>query len=175
MKALVALVLVLAPAIGIAGTPPPIDASLPVAAVAATTVEGAWQGALAIGSTRLRLVVNIRRTSAGWTGTLVSIDQGSRDVPIDVVKVDGDRVSLALSKVGARYEARLAGDKLTGTFTQSGAVLPLELEKTTNPSVAKPRPQEPHRPFLYDEIELGVDNPSAGLRLVSDWVARHGK
>jgi hypothetical protein len=39
-------------------------------------------------------------------------------------------VSLALGKIGASYDARLAGDKLTGTFTQSGAVLPLELERT---------------------------------------------
>jgi pimeloyl-ACP methyl ester carboxylesterase len=175
MKALAVLVWMLAPAIGIAGTQPPIDASLPVAAAPAPTLEGAWQGVLAVGPTRLRLVVNITRTGAGWTGTLVSVDQGAQGVPIDVVKVDGDRVRLALGKIGASYDARLAGDQLTGTFTQSGAVLPLELERTTNPPVAKPRPQNPRRPFPYDEIEVGVDNPSAGPRLACTLTEPRGK
>ncbi len=176
MLFLAALVLMLAPAIGIAGTQqPPIDASLPVAAAPAPTLEGAWQGVLAVGPTRLRLVVNIKRTGAGWTGTLVSVDQGAQGVPIDVVKVDGDRVRLALGKIGASYDARLAGDQLTGTFTQSGAVLPLELARTTNPPVAKPRPQNPRRPFPYDEIEVGVDNPPAGLRLACTLTEPRGR
>ncbi len=175
VKVLAALGLVLMPAFGFAATPAPGDASPPPAAAAAPAVEGAWQGVLAAGATRLRLVVKIKRTAAGWTGTLVSIDQSASEVAIDGVNVEGDRVRLALPKIGASYDARLAGDKLTGTFSQRGAALPLELEKTTNPPVAKPRPQEPHRPFSYDEIELAVDNPSAGLTLACTLTEPRGK
>jgi pimeloyl-ACP methyl ester carboxylesterase len=123
----------------------------------------------------LRLVVKIKRAGAGWTGTVVSVDQGASEIPIEVVNVDGDRLKLALPKIGASYDARLVGEKLNGTFTQRGVALPLELERTTNPPVAKARPQEPRRPFPYDEIELRVDSPSAGLTLACTLTEPRGK
>jgi len=174
LKALAALVLVLllAPASVLAAPPPPPDAS---AAAAAPSFEGAWQGVLAAGAVRLRLVVTLKRVGAGWTGTLVSLDQSAAEIPIDSVNVDGDRLRLASPKIGATYEARLAGDKLTGTFTQNGAVLPLDLERTTKPPVAKPRPQDPSRPFPYEEIDLRVENPSAGLTLACTLTEPRGK
>ena len=165
----------LVPALAAATAPPAGDASAPPVAAAAPWLEGAWQGALVDGAMRLRLVVKIKRSGAGWTGTAVSVDQGATEIPIDVVNVEGDRVRLALSKIGASYDARLAGDKLTGTFRQNGAVLPLELERTTNPPVATPRPQEPRRPFPYDEIDLRADNPSAGVTLACTLTEPRGK
>jgi hypothetical protein len=169
------LVLVLVPALAVATAPPPGDASAPPVAAAAPSLEGAWQGALVVGAMRLRLVVKIKRSGAGWTGTVVSVYQSATEVPIDVVNVEGDRVRLAFSKIGASYDARLAVDKLTGTFKQNGAVLPLELERTTNPPVATPRPQDPRRPLPYDEIDLRADNPSVGVTLACTLTEPRGK
>jgi pimeloyl-ACP methyl ester carboxylesterase len=162
-------VMVMLPAFGFAAGPP--SAPGPVAAPPATALEGAWQGTLSVGAVRLRLVIKIKHDGARkgpgaeWTATLDSIDQGARDIPIDAVTVEGDRLKLALAKIGASYDARLEGQRLVGTFKQNGAVLPLDLEKTASPSVIKPRPQEPRRPFPYKEIALTVDNAAGGNTL----------
>src|SRR5437763_16469310 len=97
------IVLVLVPALAVATEPRRGDASVPPIAAAAPSLEGAWQGTLVVRAMRLRLVVKIKRRGADWTGTAISVDQNAAETPIDVVNVEGDRVTLALANIGASY------------------------------------------------------------------------
>ena len=128
-------------------------------------LDGAWEGAMQLGAVRLRLVAKIRRAAAGWVATVDSLDQNARDIPVGAVTVHGDSLKLDLPQINARYEARVAGDKLAGSWTQNGHAWPLDLTRTATPPVVKARPQEPRRPLPYDEIELAVENAPAAVRL----------
>ena len=130
-----------------------------------TTLDGMWMGTIHAGGVNLRLVLKIKPAPGGWAATADSVDQHLADIPVDSVTFEGDKLKLVLSKVNGSYEARLDGDTLIGTFTQYGVSLPLDLEKTAHPPVVTLRPQTPQRPLPYDEIDVSVENPTAGVTL----------
>jgi pimeloyl-ACP methyl ester carboxylesterase len=131
-------------------------------------IAGIWQGALELPTgARLRLVVKLRQEGGALTGTLDSVDQGARDLPIDSVQLDNRRLLFTMSAIGGRYEGALAtsGDELVGTWSQGGGSLPLTLRRDANlPVVA--RPQEPARPLPYREEEVAYDSVP-GVRLAA--------
>ena len=122
----------------------------------------------------LRVVIRFNRTAKGWGATLDSPDQHVHGVPVDVVRVEGDRLNLELPNIGARYAARIAGGEIQGTWTQNGNVWPLDLKKGESLS-APTRPQDPKRPLPYEESELGVPNPAAGAALACTLTKPPGK
>jgi uncharacterized protein len=127
--------------------------------------EGIWAGALDIKGIQLRLVFKIRHAATGWVATVDSVDQNVHDIPVDIVTVSGTDLKLALSRVNGSYAGQIAGDKMTGTWTQNGQSWPLDLVKTDHPPGAVARPQEPKRPLPYREIDLLVENRAAGATL----------
>ena len=153
------------------GATPPVTIN-PAPSPSALTLAGPWAGQLQ--ALHLRVVVRFARSATGWVATLDSPDQHVRGVPIDVVRVEGDRLNLELTKIDARYVARIADDEIRGTFTQYGNVLPLDLKR--GESLALPsRPQDPKRPLPYEEIELGVPSPTAGVTLACTLTEPPGK
>ena len=140
-----------------------------------TTLDGSWMGTLRVGGASLRLVLEIEPAPGGWAASVDSIDQHIADIPVDNVVFEGDKLKLVLSKINGSYGARLDGDNLVGTLTQNGVSLPLDLAKTTNPPVVTLRPQTPQRPLPYDEIELSVENPPAGVTLACTLTEPHAK
>jgi uncharacterized protein len=129
------------------------------------SLEGAWMGTLRVGGGQLRLVVKLQRRGAGWAATFDSIDQHAKDIPIDTVMFEREELTLRSAAIQASFKGRLKGDSLVGTFEQRGAELPLTLTKTSTPPTTSRRPQEPVRPYPYDEVALTVENPSEKDRL----------
>ena len=144
-------------------------AALPLHAQNAQGPGGAWSGSLATPGAPLAIGITLAQDAAGvWTGTMDIPAQGAKGLPLGEIVVDGDSVSFRLL-AGAgnpRATARLSADgtRLSGTFTQGGALLPLEL---TRGAAARPlsRPQEPARPFPYREEEVAYRNDAAQVRL----------
>ena len=128
----------------------------PTAASQAPTIEGAWQGVLAAGVTGVHVVVHFHQAGAKWTATVDSPDQGGFGIPVDQVTLDGDHVTFMITRLAASFSGVRAGESISGTFKQGPASLPLELRRTDHPIEAKLRPQEPKRPYPYDEIEVAV-------------------
>ncbi len=159
------LVLGCAALFGCRASAPPAVATSPAGPAPAAALDGLWLGTLHAGVVNLRLLLKIKRASGGWSATADSIDQHVADIPVDSVTVEGDKVKLLLSTINGSYEARLDGDRLIGIFTQHGLALPLDLEKTAHPPVVTLRPQTPRRPLPYDELEVSVANPAAGVTL----------
>lgn len=134
---------------------------------AASRVAGVWQGTLTAPTARLRLVVKLRDEGGALTGTMDSIDQGARDLPLDTVRYDSGRLTFDLRAVGGRYEGDLgeSGDEIAGTWSQGGGNLPLVLHRDAEVPVLN-RPQEPARPLPYRETDVSYDS-EPGVRLAA--------
>jgi pimeloyl-ACP methyl ester carboxylesterase len=131
------------------------------------SLEGNWQGNLAAGPSKLRLVVHITRDSKGeYASTLDSLDQGAMAIPIAKTTVAGNALHLDLKALQATYDATLSGDgaSLDGKFTQ-GVALPLALHRVDKPDAPPARPQTPKPPFPYLSEDVTYPNKAARITL----------
>lgn len=127
---------------------------------------GLWLGTLSFGGMDLRVVVKIVKTQDGsLKATMDSPDQGAKDIPVDSVLVEGNRLALEIKSNNGSYNGTFnpATQEIEGTWTQ-GVSLPLKLKKVDKvPEIA--RAQEPKRPFPYLEEEVSYGNKKAGIKL----------
>jgi hypothetical protein len=99
---------------------------------------GVWDGTLAVGPNNFRLKVQIPKTAAGAaTGTIESVDQGAKDIPLSAITCKEGAVHFEARGIGAFYDGTLspAGVILTGQWHQSGQALPLEFKKVLRSSL----------------------------------------
>lgn len=142
--------------------------------VEAPSAVGIWQGTLTVPTAQLRLVVKIREESGALTGTLDSIDQGARDMPIDTIRFLNGELEFEMRAIGGRFAGKLgAGGEIEGTWSQGGGSLPLTLRRDAAVPVVK-RPQEPARPLPYREEEVGYDS-EPGVRLAATLTLPEGQ
>src|ERR1700733_6419158 len=130
-----------------------------------TGIEGEWSGTLNIG-VPLRLVLHLSRAADGsLTGALDSIDQSASGIPLSKVTESGRTLVIEIKSVGATYEAQWNADRseIAGTFHQRGQNLPLTFHRGPAPDL--PRPQNPKKPYPYDEEDVVYDNPKSGNKL----------
>jgi pimeloyl-ACP methyl ester carboxylesterase len=130
-------------------------------------VEGNWQGTLEFQGTKLRLAFHITKKKDGsLSGTMDSIDQGAKDVPLPLLKFEDGKLTIGLVAGVANYEGKLDEEKgeIKGDWKQSGVTIPLTL-KRSDKSAALKRPQEPKRPFPYVEEEVTYENKKGGIKL----------
>jgi pimeloyl-ACP methyl ester carboxylesterase len=130
-------------------------------------IAGGWQGTLKVQTIELRLVFHVSTSGTGEIATTMdSPDQGAKGIPVGQTILTGDTVIFLLPNIGGEYRGVLQqGDStIDGTWSQSGNVLPLRLKRgSAVPEVR--RPQVPARPYPYDEEEVTIENPGAGVRL----------
>ncbi len=134
---------------------PLLIALLFAAAAAQPDPLGDWRGALGPGVIDLEIRVTIAAddTGAGLAGTIDIPAQGLVAFPLADVVLDGDRIAFAMPVPGdPAFAGVIDGDRIEGTFTQSGQPLPFFLERGAEAAVL--RPQEPLPPFPYDEQEV---------------------
>jgi hypothetical protein len=91
----------------------------------AKELEGSWEGTLDAGGKQLRLVLKLANQPAGATGTLVSVDQGGVELPVDAITQSGSSLSFAVRTVGGSYEGELKDGQIAGTWMQGPGKLPL--------------------------------------------------
>jgi len=115
-------------------------------------IEGKWYGTLNIQSTQLRIAFNIQKTDTLYFGTIDSPDQGTFGISIGSVRYVNTALHIECPALNLEYNGILAGDKILGTFKQSGISLQLNLSKRVPEGLR--RPQEPKEPFPYRSEEL---------------------
>ena len=123
---------------------------VPVAVMAAPAIaqeaDGYWTGTLRVGTAELPVGFDIRRGEDGaLNASLDSPSQGSFDIPVDAVRVEGDTLIATVSVLSGRYEGAWdsAARRWTGSWTQGGQVFPLALTRGERPdrsSVSRPEP-----------------------------------
>jgi pimeloyl-ACP methyl ester carboxylesterase len=120
-----------------------------------TGLDGTWLGTLDTGAIKLRVVFHIDHAPDGALhATLDSPDQGVTGLPVATASYEAATLRLELTKPQARFEGKLTGDRLVGTWNQ-GAALPLVLARVDKVDVPR-RPQEPVRPFPYKEEPVTI-------------------
>ena len=130
------------------------------------TLEGNWMGTLDVGAAKLRLVLHATQSPAGLTATMDSIDQGANGMKIDAITLTGGAVHFELNAIQGSYNGTMKADgsEISGQWKQGGAELPLTLKRIDKaPEVT--RPQDPKKPYPYQEEEVAYENKKAGIKL----------
>ena len=92
-------------------------------------ITGEWDGALNIQGKSLRLVFHISKTDAGLSATMDSPDQGAKGIQMSQVAFENGVVTIELRAASIKYTGTLDKNTLTGTFSQGGMNIPLNLTK----------------------------------------------
>ena len=147
-----------------------------VAAQAPThNVEGNWLGTLEVGGTKLRIVLKIQKSENSYAAKFDSLDQGATDLPIDSIALNGNKLTFSATKFGVNYEGTLneAGDEITGIFKQGAIENPLVFKRTTEAPKFN-RPQEPKKPYPYDEEEVSYRNEKDNIKIAGTLTVPRG-
>ena len=138
---------------------------------------GHWQGSLKpMPVIELRLVLELTNGPSGKPGgAMVSVDQGNARVPITALTENAGTVHLETKSVGGVFDGKLNddGSEIAGDWKQGGQTMPLVFRRLAQaPSLN--RPQEPKKPYPYDEEEVTVENRAAGLKLAGTLTVPRG-
>jgi hypothetical protein len=97
-------------------------------------VVGDWQGELAIGAGEVRIVLHITKSPEGaLKATMDSPDQGALGVPVESIKLDGNKLRFTASGTKGSYEGSLKKDGINGTWVQAPNRTELDFKKSTTP------------------------------------------
>ncbi|MCC6390507.1 MAG: alpha/beta fold hydrolase [Bryobacterales bacterium] len=144
----------------------------------AADLSGMWLGTVTASGVELRLALHITKSDqGGFGGTMDSLDQNANGIPLANIKVEGDAVRFEVPLAGASFDGRLdaAEKEIAGTLHQGPANMALTF-KRTNAIPVPVRPQEPKKPYPYDEVEAAYENTAQGVRLAGTLtVPREGK
>ena len=131
-------------------------------------IEGNWEGTLDVGAAKLRLVLKVAKAADGsLTAKADSPDQGAADLPVDVVTFKDGALHFEMKRLMASYDgtaSKEGSQEIAGTFKQGGASFPLTLKRVAK-TVASNRPQEPKKPYPYDEEEVSYENKRDSVKL----------
>ncbi len=155
--------------------PAAVPASAPASAPA--RADGKWTGTMRVGGQTLTFRLMLAppattpaptpaSTPAPWTATLAIPEQGLADFALSDVIAAEDRVSWRMPGVpgSPAYAGVREGDRIRGTFTQSGASFELIFARGDAPPARVPRPQEPAEPITaYRSEDVAITAPSARL------------
>lgn len=129
---------------------------------------GIWLGSLKPApDVELRIAITIKQGDNGeLSATLNSIDQGSQEIPCDVVTSENDNIKVAITKIGIEVEGPVDVKNNTwkSEFRQSGMKLPIDFARVDNLPGFN-RPQTPVKPYPYNEEEVTYENAAAGVKL----------
>ncbi|MGC8724609.1 MAG: alpha/beta hydrolase family protein [Acidobacteriota bacterium] len=140
------------------------------------SVAGIWEGTLEAGGQHLRIVFHISQApKGGLSATMDSPDQGATGIPVSDVTFEKGRLHLSVEEVNGSYFAELGKDgTLQGTWSQNGAILPLNLRRVESAPLLA-RPQEPKPPFPYAVREVTYAGGSPGVTLAGTLTLPEGK
>ena len=131
-------------------------------------LEGNWLGALEVGGgMKLRLVLKITKAADGtFSAKMDSIDQGANDLALDSIVLENKTVRFEAKKYQMSFEGKLdeVGGEISGTFKQGANSLPLIFKRTAVAAKVS-RPQDPVKPYPYDEEEVVYENKKDAVKL----------
>ena len=120
-------------------------------------LNGAWRGTLCVGPMSLNVVLNLEQTEQGLTATLDSPDQNAKGIPA-TASIDGDKLTVNVAMLGAKYVATVDDGILDGTFSQSGQSFPLKLTRKLGGEIDCPQEAaieaDPNKPYREEEVKI---------------------
>ena len=146
-----------------------------VAQISTGNVEGNWLATLEAGAVKLRIVLKIEKSANSYSAKFDSLDQGAADLPIDSIALDGKKLSFSAAKFGLNYEGTLndAGDEISGTFKQGAGATALVFKRVAEVPKLN-RPQDPKKPYPYDEEEVSYRNEKDKVKIAGTLTVPRG-
>ncbi len=136
------------------------------------TFTSLWEGKLKINSAvSLRLVLKTFNNEDGSLNAYMdSPDQGKNNIPVTSVTMSEDSLKFAVKNIGLTYSGKIIKDSamVKGVFKQSTLVIPLDLKKIEKLVEIK-RPQEPAKPYPYNDEEVTFENKEANITLAGSF------
>ena len=143
---------------------PPV-AQAPAAASTSGSIQGTWLGTLkAPGGISLRIQLHIERDASGTLSVKMdSLDQNVNGIPVPKATLTDSAFHFEIPAGGINYDGTLnaAKDEITGTFTQGGMPQPLDFKRADQGAAELKRPQNPVKPYPYNEEDVSYPNPKA--------------
>jgi len=129
-------------------------------------IAGSWMGKIQAGGISLRVVFNFTITDKDSIAvTFASPDQGSKNIIIGPVIINGKEINVKAPLLLAEYKGIFKNDTLIeGTWYQAGRSAPLNISKLRQ-AFSLNRPQEPKAPFPYISEDVTFMNETAGIEL----------
>jgi len=132
------------------------------------TLTGTWLGELEIpNSAKLRMGISISKTADNaYKAVLNIIDQATGDIPCDEVIHKNDSVIIRINGLGIEIAGVMNPEhnSIICEFRQGGGILPVLFNRVDKlPELL--RPQEPTKPYPYNEEEVVFENKKAGIHL----------
>jgi len=130
------------------------------------SISGSWYGVLQLPKNQLRVVLNIVKTSDGYSATMDSPDQGVRGMPVKTIKFESDSLTVILQSPKVEYKGVLGKDNIImGNFKEAGNSFPLNLSTQVIGAKKIVRPQDPSKPYPYYAEDVTFENKTAGITL----------
>ncbi len=127
------------------------------------SIEGSWHGVLKIKNIELRIVFNIEKRDTTFIATMDSPDQGALGIPVQSVSFQNTVLKISIPKASIEYSGMFMGERIIGTFHQSGQSIPMNLSKKA--SEGPKRPQNPVKPYPYYTEDIVFKNEKASISL----------
>jgi len=129
-------------------------------------ITGAWNGLLKAPGMQMRLVFHITKTGTTYAATMDSPDQGANGLPMTSASFENSVLKLKMTAAMIEYTGTLdPSGVLTGTFTQAGQSIPLNMSRKAIEKVEVKRPQEPTKPYPYYSEEVSFGNKKDSIIL----------
>ncbi len=126
--------------------------------IKAQNFVGDWYGTMDVQGMQLEIVFHIEETAGVYTATFDSPLQGAFGIPFTSTKVEETELTVIQENMGASFDGSLIDEKISGVWKQSGSEFELILSKEKVEIVGPNRPQEPTKPYPYNEEDVRFTN-----------------
>jgi len=127
-------------------------------------IVGNWQGNLTVGTVKVPLTFIIKKENKENLG--VSLSSQERKIAANIMEFRDNHLQIEFSSIGGKFEGEYQKSSKTipGKWYQGGQVFDVILEKRSKEVEIK-RPQEPHKPYPYNEEQVTYKNEKANITL----------
>ncbi len=121
-----------------------------------------WFGKIDTGVMKLRVKIDVSSNDGDLSATMVSLDQGKDEIPIDSIAFDDGKMTFEIKKLSGEFEGEVSKDGMSaaGTWTQFGRPMSLKLDKVDEIPV-EPEPTE----VWQGELNAGIAKLKLQFRL----------
>ena len=128
------------------------------------SIEGNWKGEINTAGLKVPIVFSIKNDPKGVL--VASLNSQGKTIQADKINIENNNLSMEFNKVKGKFQGKFKASTSTinGIWSQSNIDFELSLQKTDIPLVQS-RPQEPHKPYPYNEKNVKYPNPKANIVL----------
>lgn len=141
--------------------------------LSAQSLEGRWEGAVLTPQGELRMMLDFTADDP-WTGTVDIPQQGASGLALEGIRFAGDSATFAIAGIPGEptFRGVVAGDSLTGSFTQAGTVLTFAFARAGIAVEASIEALSEIGPWIEERLE-DLRVPGVGVGVVKDGEVIH--